>query len=159
MNKSVLLKAITASLRASLESLLAAARSSHGEAIDESTRSENKYDTRGLEASYLAEGQARLARETAEAITLYEGQQPQAFGAKDPIDLTALVRLDAGGTAATYYIGPRSGGLEVQVDGTTVVVITPPSPLGQTLMGKCAGQSWSAKIGGQRLTFRILSVE
>ena len=54
MNKSQLLKEIVAALGESLETLERAARASHNEATHESSRAESKYDTRGLEAAYLA---------------------------------------------------------------------------------------------------------
>ncbi|MCE9616034.1 MAG: GreA/GreB family elongation factor [Lentisphaerae bacterium] len=158
MRKADLLKHITEDLQARARVLVEAARSSHAEATDESTRSENKYDTRGLEAGYLAEGQARQARELADAIALFESLEPQDFTAQDPIDLTAVVRLEAGGVPATYFIGPKSGGLEVAFEGGMLMVITPASPLGKALMGRQVGDTWTAKMGGVMTTYRIVSV-
>ena len=59
MNKRLLLKEIVTSLEETLALLEKAARASHAEATHESSKAENKYDTRGLEAAYLAGGQAR----------------------------------------------------------------------------------------------------
>ena len=61
MKKAELIKQIVASLTENLELLQKAARASHEEATHESSRAESKYDTRGLEAAYLAGGQARQA--------------------------------------------------------------------------------------------------
>ena len=41
------------------------AREAHAEATHEQNKAENKYDTRAIEASYLAEGQARQAAASA----------------------------------------------------------------------------------------------
>ena len=62
MNKSQLVREILAALSDSLGLLEKAARASHAEATHESSKAESKYDTRGLEAAYLAGGQARQAR-------------------------------------------------------------------------------------------------
>src|SRR5215471_10894807 len=110
MQKAQLIQQIVASLSDSLALLEKAARASHAEATHESSKAESKYDTRGLEAAYLAGGQARQAKEILEAIKVYEALQPKSFASADPIDLTALVELDTDGTAASYFIGPRSGG-------------------------------------------------
>ena len=59
MNKTQLLKQIVSCLSESLGILEKAARASHEEATHESSKAESKYDTRGLEAAYLAGGQAR----------------------------------------------------------------------------------------------------
>lgn len=56
MDKRALIKKIVAQLEAELALLTKAARSAHAEATHESSKAENKYDTRGLEASYLARG-------------------------------------------------------------------------------------------------------
>src|SRR6478609_11509289 len=93
MKKSDLLKRIVEVLHDSLAVLEKAARASHAEATHESSKAENKYDTRGLEAAYLAGGQARQAREILDAIKLYRSLPLHEFTAKDPIDLTALVKV------------------------------------------------------------------
>ena len=158
MNKQPLIQAIIASLNESLEVLEKAARASHAEATHESSRAENKYDTRGLEAAYLAGGQSRQAREIHECIATYAALAIHDFAPNEPIDLTALVGLEVDGHLSTYFVGPKSGGLEIQYQSNEVLVITPQSPLGQTLMGKKAGQRWKAKMGGTLATYHVVSV-
>jgi len=156
--KSNLLERIIEALRESLAILEKAARAAHAEATHESSKAENKYDTRGLEAAYLAGGQARQVREILESIKVYGSLSVKEFGAADPIDLCALVELETGGEVGTYFMGPRSGGLEVDYKGAEIMVITPQSPLGQQLMGKKAGQRWTTNFNGSRMNYRIVSV-
>src|SRR5260221_308657 len=158
MKKAQLIKQIVATLIANLDVLEKAARASHAEATHESSKAENKYDTRGLEAAYLAGGQARQAKEILDSIEVYETLTARDFKPRDPIDLTALVELNADGTTSTYFIGPKNGGLEIEKDGREVTVITPQSPLGQNLMGKKTGQRWTTKLGGSIVKYRIVSV-
>ena len=159
MDKSQLLQRIVACLTESLQILDKAARASHAEATHESSKAENKYDTRGLEAAYLAGGQARQAREIMDAIELYGKLTAKDFAPDDPIDLTALVELDMDGASSLYFIGPKSGGLEIVHKRKEIMVITPPSPLGQNLMGKQRGQRWTAKVGGSQIKYHIVSVQ
>ena len=79
MNKAQLIRQIVASLTESLGVLEKAARASHAEATHESSKAESKYDTRGLEAAYLAGGQARQAKEILDSIKLYETLTDQGF--------------------------------------------------------------------------------
>ena len=153
-----MLKHIVASLSESLGVLEKSARASHAEATHESSKAENKYDTRGLEAAYLAGGQARQAKEILESIKVYQSLPLRDFAPDGPIDLTALVELEANGLASTYFIGPKNGGLEVELEGKEVTVITPQSPLGQNLMGKRTGHRWIAKLGGSGVKYRVVSV-
>lgn len=158
MNKTQLVKLIVASLAQSLTVLQQAARASHAEATHESSKAENKYDTRGLEAAYLAGGQARQAKEILDSIALYETLVTKDFGPGDPIDLAALVELETDGARSHYFIGPKNGGLEIQCEGKEVMVITPQSPLGQNLMGQKAGKPWKTKIGGSTVKYQVISV-
>jgi len=158
MEKSRLIKQIIASLSESLVVLEKAARASHAEATHESSKAESKYDTRGLEAAYLAGGQARQAKEILDSIKLYETLTIKNFTADAPIELTALVELDAGGTRSFYFIGPKNGGLEIKHQRKEITVITPQSPLGQELMGKIAGQCWTGKLGGATAKYHVVSV-
>ena len=158
MTKARLLKQIVASLGDSLAVLQKAAQAAHAEATHESSKAENKYDTRGLEAAYLAGGQARQARETLDSITAYDALAPRNFGPGDPIGMTALVELETDGARSLYFIGPKNGGLEIQCGREEVMVITPQSPLGQTLVGRKAGARWTAKPAGSIVKYHILSV-
>jgi transcription elongation GreA/GreB family factor len=158
MNKSHLLTQIVARLSESLGLLEKAARSSHAEATHESSKAENKYDTRGLEAAYLARGQSRQAKEILDSIKVYQSLAAREFAPGEPIDLTALVELGLDGTRSMFFIGPRNGGLEVELNGKEATVITPQSPLGENLMGKKAGQRWTAQVGGSIVKYHIVSV-
>jgi transcription elongation GreA/GreB family factor len=158
MKKAELVNQIITSLTESLGVLEKAARASHEEATHESSKAESKYDTRGLEAAYLAGGQARQAREILDSIKVYEALVPSDFTPGEPVELTALVELDADGTHSTYFIGPKSGGLEIKHRRKEIMVITPQSPLGQNLIGRKAGQRWVAKLGGSTVNYHIVSV-
>lgn len=158
MNKTLLLKQIVAALSESLEVLERAARASHVEATHESSRAESKYDTRGLEAAYLAGGQARQAKEILDSIKIYGSLTARDFAPGELIDITAVVKLETDGKPGLYFIGPKSGGVEVNFDGEEITVITPQSPLGQNLVGKKAGQGWTTKVGGSTVKYRIAKV-
>ena len=157
LSKRQLLKRILAALTQSLSVLEKAARASHEEATHESSRAESKYDTRGLEAAYLAGGQARQTKEILDAIALYESLGLKKFAPDDPFDLTALVELEADGARSWFFIGPKSGGLEIEHQGQEIMVITPQSPLGQNLMGKKTGQRWTTNLGGATVKYHIIS--
>src|SRR6476661_330553 len=136
IKKADLVERIIEALHDSLNVLEKAARASHAEATHESSKAESKYDTRGLEAAYLAGGQARQAKEILDSIQIYESLAVKDFAPDEQIDLTALVELDFDGAQSVYFIGPRNGGLEIEFDRKEITVITPQSPLGQNLMGK-----------------------
>lgn len=157
MNKRDLLARIIAKLSAELEAITSAALATHAEATDEENKAEDKYDTRGLEASYLAHGQSKAAEEAAQAVAQFSALPVRDFGTGEPISLGALVRLEARG-ASHYFIGPRAGGTEIEANGNAVLVITPQSPLGRQLMGRKQGERLQLDLGGKRSEGLIASV-
>ena len=158
VNKTALVQKIIAQLAEELEGYARSARSAHAEATDEQSKAENKYDTRGLEASYLARGQSRQAAETREAIEQFAALTPRDFGPEDPIDIGAVVELESKAGAVCYFIGPRAGGMEIRQGKTEILVITPQSPLGQQLVGKRQGDQWESQLAGKRSVCRIARV-
>ncbi len=139
MKKSALLKAIIARLEAELALSRAAARTAADGATDEQNKAENKYDTRGLELSYLAAGQGRKIAEAEATIEQLRALPLREFAPGDAVDLSALITLEASAPTADaqplYFLAPRGGGTEVRCAGCEVLVITPQSPLGQQLLG------------------------
>lgn len=159
ITKRVILQQIIRQLAQQLEHLAGASRTMHADASDEQNKPEDKYDTRGLETAYLASSQARLATETEEALAAYQALQLRKFSPTDPIDLTALVELESGGARDLYFIGPCSGGLEIEHKGTEVLVITPESPMCQQLIGKKASDRIKFQTRGPAQELKIISVQ
>ena len=159
MNKRLIIKKITAALTVELELYFRAAQYARAEATHEQNKPENKYDTRGLEASYLARGQSRQAAELEAAITEFEKLNPRPLAAGEAIGLGALVELELGGERSFYFLGPRAGGTEVTHDRKEILVITPQSPLGEQLLGKKSGDRPQLTVGGVKQSACIVSVE
>ena len=159
MNKRALIKNILAQLTAELAGYFRAAQSAHAEATHEQNKAENKYDTRGLEASYLARGQSRQAMETQAALAAFEKLEPRKFGAGDPIELGALVELEHKNERTLYFLGPKAGGTEVTHQGREILVITAQSPLGEQLLGKKQGDRLQLALAGARDQYRVVLVQ
>jgi transcription elongation GreA/GreB family factor len=159
MNKRAILKKIIAKLVGELEVYVRAAQYSRAEATHEQNKPENKYDTRGLEASYLARGQSKQLAELEAAIVEFEKLGVKKFGPGDAIAVGALVAVEQLGETSCYFIGPRAGGTEIIHDRQEVLVITPQSPLGEQLVGKKTGDQPQLKFGGELRPAKIVSVE
>ena len=158
MNKRALIQKIVAKLTSELGIYFRAAQNSRAEATHEQSKADNKYDTRGLEASYLARGQSRQAAELEASIAEFEKLEVRKFAASDAIDLGALVELELEGESEFYFIGPRAGGTEVEQDEKEILVITPQSPLGAQLLEKKQGDRPQLLLAGRKQSARIVSV-
>ena len=112
----------------------------HEAATGEDTKAESKYDTRGLEASYLAAGQAEQADELSRALHALENFDFPDFDLDDPIANGALVELDQDGDSVFYLLAPAGGGNTIELDtGETITVLGPASPLRSQLLDKTTG--------------------
>jgi len=158
MKKAAVIKAIVAKLGGELEVYLKAAQASREEATHESSKAENKYDTRGLEASYLARGQSRQISELETAVKEFQKLGAREFAKGEPIDVGALVELEQGKERTFYFIGPRAGGTEVEFQKHEILVITPQSPLGAQLVGKQQGDLLKLTLPGSQNKYKVITV-
>ncbi len=140
--KSDLVETIRVELRARLERLARAARAAHEAATDPGSKAESKYDTRSLEESYLATGQARQVKELAETLAVFENLTLRDFSENEEIDAGALVetKRKESGDVSFFLMAPSSGGLEILHEGKEITLLSPDSPLYQKLMGLRAGE-------------------
>jgi transcription elongation GreA/GreB family factor len=131
-----------------------AAAANHPEA-----RPENDKDTRKIELSYLAAGQAARAHELESAIALLAALPLRKFGENDALQAGALVELDVAGKSQFVFIAPAGGGQKIATDRGEVSVVTPQSPLGRGLLGRRAGDSFELRVAGQARDVEIVGVE
>jgi transcription elongation GreA/GreB family factor len=102
------------------------------EVTSDETRSEGKYDTRATEASYLARGQAWRIAELRQLVA-WCSQLSGAPPSERRACLGSLLLAEAA-TSSLYFLAPV-GGTRVRVQGKTVRLVSPQSPIGQALLG------------------------
>ena len=140
MDKTALIEQLLALVQSQYDRALAALAGATEAATGEDTKAESKYDTRGLEASYLAAGQAEQADELAEAIAHLENAEFPEFDFDDPIAPGALVEAEREGEVVFYLLAPAGGGLILETeDRESVTVLGPEAPLRQQLLGVTSG--------------------
>jgi transcription elongation GreA/GreB family factor len=129
---------LRAALVLHLTHALESARAAHQAAVEGAThgeaRAENSKDTRGLEQSYVARGQAQRVAELEAAAHLAARISTEAPRG-DIVRVGSLVVIDNGIDQTTYWLIPVGGG--TNIDG--VVVVTPASPLGKAMLGREVG--------------------
>lgn len=137
-----------------------AARTAHETATHEENIAENKYDTLGLEAAYLATGQARRAEAIRQAMAHWRQFRPLPYDAGAGVQLGALACLvDADGKQLLIFLGPAGGSMKLVSGAQQVQVISSEAPLGRALLGKCEGDEVSLQGASSRPQFEVLWVE
>jgi hypothetical protein len=139
--KTALLDQIRTELRSRLERLSRAAMEAHAAATDPGSKAEGKYDTRSLEASYLAVGQAKQVDELAEAVRIFDALVLPDFDMDDRIDAGALVEAEVNDETAFFLLVPTAGGMVISHADMEVTLLTPSSALYQKLLGLGVGDA------------------
>lgn len=159
MTKERMIQEIIAVLSADLLVLTTAAMAAHAAATHAECLPDNKYDTTALEASYIAQGQANRAQEIRIALESYRTLSLQVFGDDVPIRLTSMVTLEGrAGDVRRFFLGPWSGGMKIADQDGDIVVITPGSPLGRSLLGLQTGDEVRAGNDAAAELFTIIAV-
>ncbi|MDH0867896.1 GreA/GreB family elongation factor [Mitsuaria sp. GD03876] len=159
MDKSLLQRQVLERLAEDLLQVEQAARTAHETATHEENIAENKYDTLGLEAAYLATGQARRAEAIRQAMANWRQFRPPAYDAARGIQLGALVCLvDADDRQQQLFLGPDGGSMQLVSGAQLVQVISGDAPLGRALLGKCEGDEVSIQVASIRQRFEVMWV-
>lgn len=159
MDKKKLVAEICKQLEKDLVALKAAAMETYAAATGAESRPENEYDTRALEASYLAGAQAQRVLDIEASLNVYKILEIKQFTDKTPIATTALVELDLDGKKSFVFLVPTRGGNNINFESKSIQVISPQSPLGEALIGLKVGDVAIVEKGDQTFEYEILSAK
>jgi hypothetical protein len=137
MDKKRLHRLILKALQSRYDTALAAAQQAYETATHEENVAENKYDTLGLEASYLAEGQSRRVAEAEQELKKFEHLSVRSFDEEDAIQFGALLGLRSLNShgLTEVFLSPVAGGLSIELEGRQIMLVTDKAPLGKALLG------------------------
>lgn len=156
MDKNLLVEQLSKIIEEEIEVTVRAAQSAKEAATHEELVAENKYDTKGLEASYLAGAQARRSQELRSLLSELSILKIRNFEEDSPLSLSALVELtDDNSKLSYYFLVPSQGGYKLEQKGVTIQCITPNAPLGKSLMGKVVGDEIELSLKNEKIFFEI----
>ncbi len=129
-----------AALDASLEAAVDAA-------TNEESKPENEYDTRALEASYLAGAQKERLEEL-RGMRLALASMPVRSHAPDgPVQAGSIVELECDGVPSVCFLLQFAAGYSIDFKGTKIRTVTTQSPLGRAMIGKASGDVIAIEVG------------
>lgn len=155
MNRTALISALLNHLRSELAASLQAARATAAAATDADSKAENKYDTRNLEASYLARGQGFRVAELQKAVSAFEDLEVHPPVVGKTVRPGSVVKLQTPTEVLFYLLGPAAGGTGIMHEDQEILVTTPASPLGEKLMGCKAGDQFDLRPGWRAKVLEI----
>ncbi len=132
-----------------MDELRLAQRSTQEGAVHPEARAENSKDTRATEASYLARGLAKRTEELANVQRRLDSLSSPHEVDEVAVPSLVCVRSErAGGDDEDehYLVVPAGGGTRFALHGTSVLAITPASPLGRALLGLMVGDELPSAV-------------
>jgi transcription elongation GreA/GreB family factor len=155
LNKKMLRDELLEKLRHDLEQLETAHRASRDAATHAEAKPENPKDTRALELTYLARGQAMRVEELTRAVAEVSGLSTTDFSHEHPVGVGALVTLSEDDHERVLFLVSYGGGTTL---AGGVQVVTPTSPLGAVLVGRLVGDVVELMLGGRARTLEIIAI-
>lgn len=158
------IKGIVAKLEDNLAAQVHAAKDAHMAATHSESAAETKWDTFGLESSYLAEGQQKRVEETTVALHYFKQQLQKHTSTRvtpttrQKIEPLCFVTLDCNEQLLYFVLAAQAGGLKIAQGDKTITVITPGSPIGILMKDKMVGDEIDITLKGQLQTFEVMQI-
>jgi transcription elongation GreA/GreB family factor len=149
-------------IRDQLAEQIAAAEKAAEQAKESFQVGDNRADNRGergaiQEKSWLLSAHAARVEELRQQLYAIEKTDVEVHDAAVP---GALVHLEeeVGGEPEVYLLHPELGGLEIRLEDSTLLVISPAAPLGAALMGKKKDDVVDLQLPGGARRLKITDV-
>jgi transcription elongation GreA/GreB family factor len=155
--KAAVVAAVLAALEKDLAQLKKAALASQEAATSEENKPENQYDTRALEASYLADAQSQRVAGLERAVKAL--QNTPILSKFSAVNTGSLVKVTVDDQPKWFFLLPAAAGVVVEVAGKKISVLGHESPVGQALLGKHPGDSAEVKVPGGKKEYEIISID
>lgn len=157
--KKEILDELIHKMKSELSTLESASKSSRDFATDQEFKAESKYDTRALEASYLASAEAKRVEDLKLEIQMLEEVDLDLASKSKEVCIGSLVQLKYLEHEKSYFLIPTSGGTLLSINKTPVLVVSVFSPLGSGLLGLKVGEEFEVETPKENRIYQVISFE
>lgn len=157
--KKFILNELLKRTREELALLESSAKANHNFATDQEFKAESKYDTRALEASYLASAEAKRVEELKLEIQILEEVDLEQSHKLGEISIGALVELLHKDQKRFYFLIPTAGGTMLKVEDEAVLVVSVFSPIGDALLGLKQGDEFEVETPKETRHYEVVSFQ
>lgn len=133
----------------------AAAKSTRDLATQADLKQEGKYDTRAIEASYLASAQQKRVEEIKMELQLLDELDLKK---STTVQMGSLVELEFNNKSRFYFLTSIEGGALLEVDGFAVMSISVFSPLGSEALGLKIGESFEVETPKESRLYNVKTI-
>lgn len=157
--KQQLLDDLIGKMKAEMQAIESAAKANKDFATDQEFKAESKYDTRSLEAGYLASAELSRVEDLKLEIQMLEEVDLSLSAKTQEVCIGSLVELRHKDQDRSYFLIPTSGGTLLKVGEKAVLVVSVFSPLGDALLGLKTGDEFEVETPKETRSYRILNFQ
>lgn len=156
--KNKIIEALLSKVKEELSAAQEASDSASEYVKDGDIKSDGKYDTRGIEAGYLAGAQMRRVEELKLELQLLEEIPVREFSHDEEVGIGALVDIEFNNQIRKYFVAPTAGGTMLSIDGTPILVISTFSPIGDAAFGTHVGEEFELETPQETRVYKVKSI-
>lgn len=156
INKKLIINDLIGRLQQELKAVEAAAASTRELATHSESKQEGKYDTRSIEAGYLAGAQAKRVEELKLDIQMLEDLDIDSKSNQLQLGSLGLIRHNK--AEKLYFLSSTSGGTIVDINGQGILIISVFSPIGDAAIGMKAGESFEVETPREIREYEVLQI-
>lgn len=157
MNKQHILRLIIQQLTADLKISEQAVKVARDTATHSDCLGSSKYETMGVEASYLAQGQGIRLLEIERSLRYF--QQLELPQSMTRIAMPALITLcDDNAIEQHLWLSADGAGMTIACEQDNITLITPRSPLGRALIGQEVGDFIEISVANRQRGFEVMAL-
>lgn len=153
--KSLIKEELILRLQKELKDIEEAAKSSRDYAITDEVKSEGKYDTRAIEASYLAS--AQLARVEELKLDLQMLAELELHSSNH-VELGAIAVVELNQKKQNFFISPNLGGEIVTIKNIHFLIISVFSPIGSEALNLTVDDQFDVETPKENRSYKILEI-
>lgn len=156
IDKKLIVNDLVARLQKELKEVEEAVASARELATHSESKQEGKYDTRSIEAGYLAGAQAKRAEEIKLDIQMLEDLDIESKA--DQLQLGSLGLIRHNKAEKFYFLSSTAGGTIIDVNGQGILIISVFSPIGDAAIGMKVGDSFEVETPRELREYEVLQI-
>lgn len=156
--KKKIIEELLLKVRTELSALESASKSAKAYVTDGDIKSDGKYDTRGIEAGYLAGAQEKRVEELKLELQMLEEIPIRDFSKGEEVGIGSLVDLTFKGQTRRYFIASTAGGTMLNIDSTPILVISTFSPIGDAVFGTSLGEEFELETPQELRHYKVEAI-
>ena len=154
--KKLIIQDLKSKIQEELDKAKSAFETTRNHASEKELKAEGKYDTRSIEAGYLAGAQKKRVDELELEIQLLD--EMNIDHPPEKVSVGSLVEITLNNQNRLYFISSTSGGSLLNIQNNPVLVISAFSPIGSEAIGLEKGDTFEVEAANETREYEITQI-